>query len=74
VDLEGAVVTADAMHAQRDHAKFLVEQNNADYVFTVKATSRAPCRPSKACLNKALFPPFHTEEDVPLGVDFGCPP
>ena len=36
LDLEGAVVTADAMHAQRDHAKFLVEQKKADYVLTVK--------------------------------------
>jgi hypothetical protein len=36
LDLEGAVVTADALHAQRDHARFLVEDKGADYVFTVK--------------------------------------
>jgi hypothetical protein len=36
VDLDGAVVTADALHAQRDHARFLVENRHADYVFTVK--------------------------------------
>ncbi len=36
VDLEGVVVTADALHTQRDHATFLVEQKKADYVFTVK--------------------------------------
>ena len=36
LDLEGRVVTADAMHAQVDHARFLVEEKKADYVFTVK--------------------------------------
>jgi len=36
LDLRGKVVTADAMHAQREHAKFLVEEKSADYVFTVK--------------------------------------
>jgi len=34
--LEGAVVTADALLTQRGIAKFLVEQKQADYVFTVK--------------------------------------
>lgn len=34
--LEGAVVTADAMHTQRELAQFLVEQKGADYAFTVK--------------------------------------
>ena len=36
VDLDGAVVTADALHAQRGHARYLVEEKHADYVFTVK--------------------------------------
>lgn len=36
VDLAGAVVTADALHAQRDHARYLVDDRHADYVFTVK--------------------------------------
>lgn len=34
LDLEGKVVTADAMHTQRDHATFLVEEKGADYLFT----------------------------------------
>jgi predicted transposase YbfD/YdcC len=42
LDLQEAVVTADAMHTQHGHATFLVEQKKADYVFTVKATSRGP--------------------------------
>lgn len=36
VDLAGAVTTGDAMHAQRDHAHFLVEEKGSDYVFGVK--------------------------------------
>lgn len=36
LDLRGKTVTADAMHAQVEHARFLVEEKQADYVFTVK--------------------------------------
>ncbi len=36
LDLAGKVVTADAMHTQREHARFLVEEKRADYLFTVK--------------------------------------
>ena len=36
VGLAGAVVTADAMHAQRAHAEYLVTQRGAHYVITVK--------------------------------------
>ncbi|MGC9668450.1 ISAs1 family transposase [Planosporangium sp. 12N6] len=36
LDLAGAVVTADALHTQREHARWLVEQRNAGYVFVVK--------------------------------------
>jgi predicted transposase YbfD/YdcC len=36
LDLTGAVVTADAMHAQREHARWLAEEKNAGYLFTVK--------------------------------------
>lgn len=36
LDLQGHVVTADALHAQVGHARFLVEEKRAHYVFTVK--------------------------------------
>lgn len=36
LDLQGKVVTADAMHAQVDHARFLIAEKGAHYVFTVK--------------------------------------
>jgi predicted transposase YbfD/YdcC len=36
IDITGAVITADAMHAQRAHADYLVDQRGAHYVLTVK--------------------------------------
>ena len=36
LDLAGAVVTADAMHAQREHAQFLVTAKHAHYLLAVK--------------------------------------
>ncbi|MEV6024062.1 transposase [Streptomyces sp. NPDC052036] len=35
-DLADVTVTADALHTQRAHAHFLVEQKDAHYAFTVK--------------------------------------
>jgi hypothetical protein len=36
LDISGSIVTADAMHTQRDFAKFLVEDKGADYVLIAK--------------------------------------
>jgi hypothetical protein len=36
LDIAGMVVTADAMHTQREHAHFLVEEKTADHLFMVK--------------------------------------
>jgi predicted transposase YbfD/YdcC len=36
MDLTGAVVTADALHTQREHAEFLVAEKNAHYILIVK--------------------------------------
>ncbi|WP_405015677.1 ISAs1 family transposase [Kitasatospora sp. NBC_00070] len=36
-DLTGVTVTADALHTQRGHVRFLVEQKNAHYLLVVKA-------------------------------------
>jgi DDE_Tnp_1-associated/Transposase DDE domain len=36
IDLAGAVVTADAIHAERGHAEYLAGQRRADYLITVK--------------------------------------
>jgi hypothetical protein len=43
LDLAGAIVTADAMHTQRDHASFLVDRG-ADYLLVVKANQCAARR------------------------------
>lgn len=37
LDLEGALITADALHCQRDHAVYIVEEKRADYLLQVKA-------------------------------------
>jgi predicted transposase YbfD/YdcC len=34
--IKDAVVTADALHAQVNHARYLVEEKQADYLFAVK--------------------------------------
>jgi predicted transposase YbfD/YdcC len=39
-DLTGAVVTADALHAQRAHAAYLVEKRDAHYLLTIKNNQR----------------------------------
>lgn len=36
LDLEGAIVTADALHTQTETARYIVEEKKADYVFEVK--------------------------------------
>ncbi|MFF3062639.1 ISAs1 family transposase, partial [Streptomyces sp. NPDC057909] len=39
-DLQGVTVTGDALHTQRDHARFLVEAKKAHYVFTVRRNQK----------------------------------
>lgn len=52
VDLTDTVVTADALHTQREHARWLIETKKAGYVFTVKrnqcATRRFDTSPLQA--------------------------
>jgi predicted transposase YbfD/YdcC len=36
LNLEGAIVTADSLHTQKETARHLVEDKGADYVLTVK--------------------------------------
>lgn len=39
-DLTGAVITVGALHPQRAHARCLVEQRGAHYLFTIKSNQR----------------------------------
>ncbi len=56
VPLEGAVVTADAMHTQKATAQFVVEDKKADYVFTVK-DNQPSLMEAIEDLNLVAFPP-----------------
>lgn len=56
LDIEGAVVTADALHTQKETARFVVEDKKADYVFTVK-DNQATLREDIADLHLDAFPP-----------------
>jgi hypothetical protein len=56
LDLEGATVTADAMHTQKELAKFLVEEKKADYVFTVK-DNQPTLKADIEALGLGSFPP-----------------
>src|SRR5215469_2347564 len=64
--LRGAVVTMDALHAQRDHAAHLIEQRHAHYLVTVKGN-----RPNLSKQLRALpwdqVPVVHRSHDVGRG-------
>lgn len=67
VDLTGAMVTADAMHTQRAHARYLVEQRDADYLLIVKAN-----QPNLFTQLDSLqwdLSPVHTTENTGHGRD-----
>lgn len=54
--LEGAVVTADALHAQAESARYVVEEKKADYLFTVK-DNQLTLKQDIADLGLEAFPP-----------------
>ncbi len=54
--LEGKVVSLDALHTQKDTAKFLVEEKHADYLFTVK-DNQPSLKSDIEALNLNAFPP-----------------
>ncbi len=56
LNIEGAVVTADALHTQKDTATFIVQEKKADYFFTVKHNQETLNNDIKLLQLKA-FPP-----------------
>jgi Transposase DDE domain. len=62
IELLGALVTADAMHCQKDHAKYLVEQRGAHYLLTVK-NNQPKLRKQLAQLPWGDVPVTHTQQD-----------
>jgi predicted transposase YbfD/YdcC len=62
IDLLGVLVTADALHCQKDHAKYLVEQRGAHYLLTVKG-NQPTLRRQLAELPWAQVPITHTHRN-----------
>ena len=60
VELDGMVVTADAMHTQRAAAHYLVQQRGADYVFTIKKNQPELLKKAQRLLPASLFFPEET--------------
>jgi predicted transposase YbfD/YdcC len=58
-DLTDVVVTADALHAQRGHADYLVLERDAHYLLTVKA-NQPPLHSQLKALPWRDVPPAHT--------------
>ena len=48
LSIKGRVVTADALHTQRETARFLVEEKGAHYLFTVKDNQKTLANDLKA--------------------------
>ena len=62
IELLGALVTADAMHCQKDHAEYLVEKRGAHYLLTVK-NNQPKLRKQLAQLPWADVPVTDTQRD-----------
>ena len=60
LDLTGGLVTADAMHTQREHARFVVEDKHAHYLFQVKDNQPKLLAAVKA-LPEGDFSPWHEQ-------------
>lgn len=59
VPLDGVVVTADAMHAQQDAARFLTQEKGSDYMFSLKG-NQATVQESAARLLDRAFSPYRS--------------
>jgi hypothetical protein len=56
LDLTATVVTADALHTQREHADWLVTQKHAAYLLMVKGQPAQPCTSSYDACHGARSP------------------
>jgi hypothetical protein len=57
IELRGMTVTADALHTQRELARFLVEEKEAEYCFTVKDNQPTLKQDIAALFESVAFPP-----------------
>jgi hypothetical protein len=72
VDIRGKVVTADAMHTQKETARFLVEEKGADYVLTVKG-NQPTLKEDIESLHLEAFPPSAPDDGQRARADRDSP-
>ena len=60
LNIQGSVVTLDALHTQKDTADFIVNKKNADYLFTVKDNQPSLKQHIKD-LGMVAFPPLNAK-------------
>jgi predicted transposase YbfD/YdcC len=60
LDIEGRVITLDAMHTQADTARFITETKRADYLFIAK-DNQPTLRGDIEALSLSDFPPSAPE-------------
>jgi predicted transposase YbfD/YdcC len=69
LDLAGAVVTLDALHAQRETARYITEDKHADYIFTAVKDNQPGLFDALDALPWASVPVQHTMKDRGHGRD-----
>src|SRR5258708_33926411 len=63
LDLAEAVITLDALHAQRETARYLGEDKHADYIFTAVKDNQPTLSDALAALPWRDVPVQHTMTD-----------
>ena len=69
LDIAGALVTADALHVQRETARYLVEDKKADYLFTAVKDNQPSLFAALDALDWEHAPVTHTARDRGHGRD-----
>ena len=69
MDITGALVTADALHVQKETACYLVEDKGADYLFTAVKDNQPSLFAALDALDWAHAPVTHTAHDRGHGRD-----
>ena len=69
LDLSGALISADAIHVQRETARYIVEDKKADYLFTAVKDNQPSLFAALDALDWASAPVVHTARDRGHGRD-----
>lgn len=67
LDLQGTIVTGDAMHCQRKFVKTLMNEARADYCFAVKQNQGKLCKEIELCFSQTPVELHHETEEVGHG-------